>query len=212
MNGRRRQPPVERDQGHSAFSSALDKLCERLPACSVALVDFEGETVDYAGMLAPFDAKVTAAEWQLVLAVAQRSARPEFSETREMFVRARTCSYGVFALPENYALVARLPLRAFAVSRRALSDGIAILCKEASLDLPKRAAARWYASEVREDGSKLHRPLQLRVHNEWQSLEVMGRLVSTGRSELGYRVRLSSGAELMLVRECFGHWYCDCVL
>lgn len=213
MRRRCRAEPVVRDQRRSAFAFALDKLCEGLPADSVALVDMEGETVDYAGVLPPFDAKVTAAEWRLVLAIAQRSAQPQFSTAQEMFVRAQTCSYGIFALPENYALVARLPRGAFTVSPRALSDGVASLCQEAALTLPKRAeVARWYASDVRDDKSPCHRPLQLRVNDEWQSLEIIGRLVqavSKKPREFGYRVRLRAGAEVTLVRESFGHWYCD---
>src|SRR5690606_6550743 len=58
----------ERDQALSTFAATLGRLCDVLPAQAAALVDGEGETVDYAGRLIPYETRVAAAEWQLVAA------------------------------------------------------------------------------------------------------------------------------------------------
>ena len=65
--------PLARDQLASPFSAILQRLCESCGAQAAALVDAEGETVDYAGRVAPFDARVAAAEWRLVLAEIEAS-------------------------------------------------------------------------------------------------------------------------------------------
>jgi hypothetical protein len=53
-----------------------------------------------------------------------------------------------------------------------------------------------------------HRPTSLRAGSEWERVIVLGTVVGLGRDR-GYRVRLSSGAELTLVREPLGHWFVD---
>ncbi|MEO8876512.1 MAG: hypothetical protein ABI461_13060, partial [Polyangiaceae bacterium] len=60
-------PPV-RDMDASPFASILGALIERIPgAFAVGLVDREGETVDYAGQVTPFDIKVAAAHFQIIM-------------------------------------------------------------------------------------------------------------------------------------------------
>jgi hypothetical protein len=53
-----------RDQAVSEFSGTLMRLCDATAAFGAALVDAEGETVDYAGSLSPFEIRVAAAEWR----------------------------------------------------------------------------------------------------------------------------------------------------
>ena len=61
-----------RDQGRSEFTSILEEFC-LLSGCHAAiLVDQEGEAVDYAGLGTPFDLRVSAAEWRLVLQLAHQ--------------------------------------------------------------------------------------------------------------------------------------------
>ncbi len=64
-----------RDQAASNFAATLGRLCDAVPAVSAALVDGEGETVDYSGSLSPYEIRVAAAEWQLVVANVAASAR-----------------------------------------------------------------------------------------------------------------------------------------
>ena len=66
---------IDRDQEASPFSAILWRLCEGCSAHAAALVDKEGETVDYAGRISPYEIRVAAAELRLVLAfrVPQRS-------------------------------------------------------------------------------------------------------------------------------------------
>jgi hypothetical protein len=64
-------PPVqfERLQSKTGFTAILETLVKALPGgVGVALVDAEGEAVDYAGdRIDPFDVKVTAAQWRILL-------------------------------------------------------------------------------------------------------------------------------------------------
>lgn len=118
-----------RDQEETPFSSILMQLCARTGALCAALVDREGETVDYAGRGDPFDIRILAAEWRLVL---QHAGEAGFSAPElEMVVRARKKSFLVQALPEGYALVMQLARRSTGISERALSLAKRRLCEEA---------------------------------------------------------------------------------
>ncbi len=80
---KRRKTLVARDQAVSAFSGALMRLCDAIAAHGAALVDAEGETVDYAGSLSPFEIRVAAAEWRLQrsLGLAREFVLPTFSRS-----------------------------------------------------------------------------------------------------------------------------------
>ena len=83
-----RPDPIARDQTASAFSAILQRLCEACGAQAAALVDAGGETVDYAGRVPPFDARVAAAEWRLVLSLIESANVAAWASTREIVVRA----------------------------------------------------------------------------------------------------------------------------
>ncbi len=108
-------------------------------------------------------------------------------------------------LEENYAVVLVLhPRAAFAVSERAMQEAIAGLSAEAGWPLP-RDAARWFWVDVEaERHGRAVRPKRLKVAGSFQPVEVMGALVGLAPREKGFRVRLPSGAEMMLVRERLG--------
>jgi hypothetical protein len=199
----------ERDQHESAFTAILAGLVVRVPgAKAAALVDFEGETVDYAGRLAPFALRLAAAHWRIVLdlAASQRSLR----HVRWISARAARASYLVHALPEGYALVVVLARAAgFVEWRRAVAACGRALGAEAGwrwagLELPV-----WVPVEVAADERK--RPSALRVAGRLRPLEVLGALAGGGlaRRERGWRVRFESGIEATLVRERGGAWYAD---
>lgn len=177
-------------------------------AQGAALVDFEGETVDYAGRLDPFELKITAAHWLIVLSETAEAA--QLGPIQRLTVRARGRAYYVRRLEENYAVVLVLhPRAAFAVSERAVQEAIAAFSAEAGWP-PPRDATRWFWVEVEsEHHGRAVRPRRLKVAGRFQPVEVMGALVGLAARENGFRVRLPSGAEMMLVRERLGRWFAD---
>ena len=87
----------ERDQGRSTFTEILEHLLDATPgAVAAVLVDHDGETVDSAGALEPFDLKVAAAHWQIVLA--ELRAIEPLGAMRALVVAARARSYVLRAL------------------------------------------------------------------------------------------------------------------
>jgi hypothetical protein len=205
----RKDPAPPRDQATSPFTRVLERLVAVTPgAQGAALVDFEGETVDYAGRLEPFELKITAAHWLIVLSETSESC--PIGPIERLVVRAKRRAYYVRRLEENYAVVIALhPRAAFAVSERAMQEAIAGLSAEAGWALP-RDAARWFWVEVEaEHHGRLVRPKLLKVAGRFQPVEVMGAVVGLAPREKGFRVRLPSGAEMMLVRERLGRWFAD---
>lgn len=198
----------ERDQAVSTFAATLGRLCDVLPAHAAALVDSEGETVDYAGRLTPYEAKVAAAEWQLVVAGLKEGDVALSSPMVELLVRARRASYAAFTIAEGYSLVLILPKRAFDVSRRGVIEAIRELCTEAGLAVPERYfGEHWYHVEVQEDEEA--RPTNVWLEQRWMPALVIGRFSQPDATlvERGYRVMLEDGNELTLVRERLGRWY-----
>jgi hypothetical protein len=203
-----RSPHPERDLNPTAFSRILDELCCRTSARAAALVDAEGETVDYGGLLAPFDVRVLAAELQLLQQHLSRTA--VLGSSFELVIRARKKSYLLQVLPEGYSLVLELPRRASRVSERALSVCIRRLCEEAGFEAPRRFAGGWREIEVQELPGGSRRPTGAVVNGVQASLIVLGRLAPLILTrERGFRVRLGTGQEGNLVREPLGRWYLE---
>jgi hypothetical protein len=210
---RRQRTMAVRDQRASVFSASLMRLCDATGAVGAALVDAEGETVDYAGAIAPFDIKVAAAEWMVVLAQLREATVANWAETNEVFVRGSRKSFFLRALSDGYGLVVQLLPHAFALSRRGLHEAVRELCAEAGLGLPDAMAhdrdPQWRV-EVRCDDKDPRRPAALWMGGSWSRVEILGRWVdATSPREAGFRVRLPTGAELTLVRERLGRWYAD---
>lgn len=201
----RTEPSPPRDQETTSFTDILRRLLRAAPgARAAALVDFEGETVDYAGVLEPFELRVAAAHWQIVLAQLGNS----LGAVRQIIVRTRARSYVVRRLYASYALVVVLYRHAaFAVSRRALQEADARLCAEAGWPLPD--ASFWFSLDVETDPSDPARPLRVNAGDGWQPVEVIGCLMDLSGRERGYRVRLECGLEIMLIREGLGRWFID---
>ncbi len=221
-----------RDQVESAFSAILSALVEAVPlAAGAALVDAEGETVDYAGYLDPFDLKVAAAHFGVVLHDI-RSFRP-MKEVKEIRVRAKKRAYLLRVLDSDYSLILVLhKYSGFSVSRRALRETESRLCIEAGLEQTDLDPI-WYRVEVE---TALGRPLRLRAPSQyaelklpvsarapstirpltemrdpltWVDVEVIGALMGTPSKERGFRVRLANGAEMTLIREPNRLWFVD---
>jgi hypothetical protein len=211
MSARRPTVPP-RDQEASAFSRILQRLCETTRAWGAALVDQEGETVDYAGYRDPFALRVMAAEWRIALDIVRAANALDLPSTRELVVRAGRRSFGIFALSEGYALVVELPSRAFALSHRALSEAVRALEHEAELP-PARPAGdseRWLQVEVETQPGDRRRPRAVRLEGSWHPVTILGRhRAEQGRAwgEVAYRARVPTGLEFALVREPFGAWF-----
>jgi hypothetical protein len=209
---KRRRPGAVRDQSDSAFSAILARLCDDSGALAAALVDGEGETVDYAGLLTPYEVKVAAAEWRIVLAVVQGSGVPGFPSVAEIVVRGGLRSFVIAALPDGYAIALCLPRHSFRVSRRALGQARRELAREAGLALPEvRAQEEWASVEVRTAEGPHRRPEAIWLRGNWSPVTILGRYQARdlSKSELGYLARLASGAEVFLVREPLGIWFVD---
>lgn len=200
---------ANRDMQRSAFAPILDELITRIPgALGAALVDREGEAVDYAGCASAFDIRVCAAHWKIVLNEIEASAT--IGAPRSLVVRCEKRSFLAHALPEGYAVVLLIRRRGgFAPSPRALSVCESALRVEAgwSSSSPNRP---WFCVAVSCDARS--RPAKIRARTDVGldvPIEIVGRLVGLSRAERGYRARLPNGAELTLVREPGGTWYSD---
>ena len=205
----------DRDQGHSAFTAILAELVSRIPgAFAAAVVDADGETVDYYGRADPFEVRIAAAHWRIVLG--QIASTSLLGRTRSVLVRGTRKSFILCPLPDAYALVVVLRRRAgFTASSRALICCERALCREAGWH-PRAAATsleHWFPVSVECD--RRRRPKRVRAQETAASagvphgVEVLGAVMGLRMREAGFRVRLDSGVELTLVRESGGFWYTD---
>lgn len=203
MKQRARRVQPARDMDVTPFAAILAQLVGRLAgAFAAALVDGEGETVDYTGNVDPFDVKVAAAHARIVLSDVERYA--VLGRPRWIIVRGARRSFVTHALPEGYALVVLLRRRAgFTASQRAFSACARDLAREAgwSYEAPRPA---WYPVEVEIDA----RGRPVRVDATFD-VEVIGSVVGLPSRERGFRVRTSAGSEVTLVREARNCWYAD---
>ncbi len=201
---RRRLSAVPRDMAVSPFASILSNILDRVPgAVAAALVDGEGETVDYAGRFDPFEIKVAAAHFRILLGEAGRLGGT--GEASWLTVRAKRRSYCVQRAPEGYAIVLVLQKRGgFASCSAGLATAIASLAAEAGWEADPHFP--WMAVEVSRD--LRGRPVALHVEGVVMALDVLGTF-PWGRTGRGFRVRTESGHELSLVREPKNHWYAD---
>jgi hypothetical protein len=211
MSERRRRLP-QRDQDTTPFSGPLLRLCEATGALAAALVDGEGETVDYAGYLDPYSARVMAAEWRIVLDVVKSVPRPGFEDAHELSVRSQKKSFALIALSDGYAIVLELPLHSLLFSRRAVGEAAREIEREAGLTLSRtlpEAEERWSKIDVRTAPGDARRPAAVWVDGGWREVTILGRIAygrGTGR-ETGYRARLENGLEIALIREPLGVWF-----
>ncbi|HTQ03997.1 MAG TPA: hypothetical protein VMI54_09075 [Polyangiaceae bacterium] len=208
----RRRTLVPRDQAVSTFSATLLRLCETTGAAGAALVDQQGETVDYAGYLEPFVLKVMAAEWRIVLDYARSVKLQGFDRVHEFVVRARKRSFALVALAEGYALVLELPRGAFSFSRRAVGEAVRELELEAGLPSSTVTSdgERWSKLEVQTAPGDRRRPQAVWFQGSWRPVTILGRYHVDSRRRgraVGYRARLPTGHEFALVREPMGLWF-----
>lgn len=197
-------PP--RDMAPTPFTSILGDLLRRVPgAFASALVDLEGETVDYAGFLDPFDMKLAAAHVRILL---HQIGQGGLGQPRWMIVRGETRSIVARQLAHEYALVVLLRRRAgFTASRRAYVACERALAAEAGWERVEEKTA-WYPVLVEAD----RRGRPKRVGGDAMHVEVLGAVMGLAPSERGFRVRTAAGEEVTLVREARNCWYVDAQL
>ncbi|MEP7053167.1 MAG: hypothetical protein ABJB12_22570 [Pseudomonadota bacterium] len=203
---------VDRDQEASPFSAILWRLCEGCSAHAAALVDKEGETVDYAGRISPYEIRVAAAELRLVLAFTRTADVPGFSDVHDIRIRTGTRSYAILGLGDGYAIVLELLRHSTSVSRRAVLQAIRELESEAGIQSVLRpGGARWSRVRIRPSPQNPRRPHAIWLEGSWHGVTVLGRYRSDDLAprEHGYLARLPNGAELSLVREPLGFWFAD---
>ncbi len=203
---------IERDQDASPFSAILWRLCEGCSAHAAALVDKEGETVDYAGRISPYEIRVAAAELRLVLAFTHTAQVPDFAGVNEIRVRTGRRSYAIVALGDGYAIVLELVRHSFCVSPRAVLQATRELESEAGIETVLRpGGTRWSRIEVRASSTDARRPDAVWLNGAWLAVTVLGRYRSGDLAprERGYLARLANGAEFSLVREPLGIWFAD---
>jgi hypothetical protein len=195
-----------RDQIPSAFTTILDDLVARVPgALAAGFIDADGESVDYAGWLAPFDIKVAGAHWRIILH--QLAALDWLGTPRTLVVRGLERSTIARPLHEGYAVVLVLGRRAgFVMPDRAFSACEVAISIEAGWPMDA-SAARWFPVLVEVDERR--RPTSIVYGGLAEPVEVLGRLVDSNPREHAFRVRLASGPEITLVREQGGFWYAE---
>ncbi len=204
----RKRAARARDQDASPFHVILDELLTLQPFVrGAAIFDYEGETVDYAGDVDPYELRVAAATFQLVINDLRGS--PLSSATHEIALTTTRAGYVLRILDESYTLLI-LPRRlaTFAVSPRLLREVEARILHEAGL--PMKTPPTWFHvhTEVGARGrpERVRRPLGA---HPWVPLEVLGTVMGLAPNEAGFRVRLASGAEVTLVRENARLWFMD---
>ncbi len=185
------------------FATILGGLMARVPgALSAALVDLDGETVDYAGGMDPFDIRVAAAHGRILLNEVDRLGT--LGAPRWVIVRGARRTLVVRDLADGYALIVLLRRRAgFTASGRAYSTCERELATEAGWAVPDGSV--WHPVSVRVD--RRGRPRQ--VGDALEPVEVLGAVMGLPAREHGFRVRTREGRELTLVREARNCWYAD---
>jgi hypothetical protein len=184
------------------FTPILDRLLSRLPGgYGAVLVDSEGETVDYAGLVVPYEIRVAAAYLQISMRQLEDIA--VLGTPRFMIVRGAKRTVIARMLTDGYVLGVLLRRRAgFTASQRAFSEAERELAREAGWTPPSGRA--WYSTEVQVD--RRGRPVRVAPD---VAIEVLGTVMGLSPREQGFRVRTATGLELTLIREARSTWYAD---
>ena len=209
-------PPFERswakesprDQVESAFTPILRRLLYRTTGVlAVSFVDFDGECVDYAAALPPFDAKVAGAQMLVTMhELAERMRRIDAGQSFQIHVHGDERDLVARRVSDEYLLVVVLKPRAF--TRRLLGGidhAVTELRREAQIPVADwepvldsvrvecREAVGWpYAPAAFFEGDQ-------RIGVD----DVLGRwMEGRGRkSRVYFRVRTEEGEELTLVHD-----------
>jgi predicted regulator of Ras-like GTPase activity (Roadblock/LC7/MglB family) len=196
-----------RDQEESAFTPILRGLLHRTSGVlAVAFVDEEGECVDYASVLSPFDAKIIGAQMRVVLADITERFRAFAGHPLLIEIQGDARDILVRPISDDYSLVVAVSPRA--VNRRLLAG-----MERAALDLRREAGidvAPWepvrdtVRVELREAIGWSYAPAAFLEGGARHEIDdVLGRWTEgTGtRNRICFRVRTRAGEELTLVHD-----------
>lgn len=211
-----RHEPLLKTTHETGFSPILERLVAQVSGChAAAFVDDEGEAIDIAGRGTHFDVCVTGAHMRILLDEARLAG---FGKVRQIAINGIRRSFVARTLLENCALTLILsPRAALAVSSRAIEVASFALEREAGFRTNDENPS-WFPVDVFPAGRPTRarsvpvRPVSKSQAPPWREFEILGTLVGLKRGERGYRVRLESGMEMMVVREPLGAWWCDEVL
>lgn len=200
------RPASARDTDATAFTAILGDLVSRIPgAHSAALVDSQGESVDYTGAALPFDIKLAAAHFRIV--VDETRAFTPLRDLRTLVVRGEYKSFVVRVLPDDFAVVVLLGKRAGFSPMRALDACERALVAEAGLT--GRPLASWTCVAVECDGRRRPKRVVPLEGEGGTRVEVLGSMKGLPNGDRAFRVRLDTGAEVLLIRERGGIWYAE---
>lgn len=205
---RLRATQFPRDTDATVFTVLLSDLIARIPgARAAALVDRDGEAIDYAGDMSPFDIKVAGAHWQIVLG--QIAGVEPLRAPRQVVVRGLRRSFILRSLGDDYSVVIVLRARSgFAACTRAFAVFERALIAEAGIGRPHEGPI-WRPIVVECDVRARPRALAEVGAASLQRLEVLGVVMGLQRGEHGFRVRIATGLETTVIREPGGAWYAE---
>jgi predicted regulator of Ras-like GTPase activity (Roadblock/LC7/MglB family) len=204
-----------REQALSGFAAPLGRLCEALSARAAAIVDRDGETVDFAGIADIYATKVAAAELQLVMQAVTSAPHLGASPLQRVIVRAQSSTLAAVSMGSGYTLIVHLPRRSFMLSQRALSQAVRELCMEGGFSVPgEYRREQWFQVRIEDDNSPARRPVSIWMDDAWHPVDVFGRVLNgdLAAGEVAYRVHLANGEEATIVREAMGRWYSETCL
>jgi hypothetical protein len=131
--------PAARVEQETGFTAILQALLDSLPeALCVVFVDPEGETVDWAARIDPFEARIAGAELTIVVAVARAgTARGGIGQALELRVECGKKSILVRTVSDGYDLVVILKSSTISMQAAEKTHLCAIaLLREAGLPPP----------------------------------------------------------------------------
>lgn len=201
-----------RPEDETGFTVVLRKHVESTPgALGAALVDGQGEAVDYAGdTIDPFELKVAAAHWRIVLDDINRGrVAVEGGATERLVVLTERRGFVLTSLPEGYALLSILRANAaMGHADRSLDATLRGLYREAGWASPP-GAFRWHPIEVEIDPRA--RPHRVRIRHQWTPVIPIGRVMNGLQAgEVGWRVDIPAAeCETTLVLGRDDRWYAD---
>ena len=196
-----------RDLVESAFTPILRRLLHRTTGVlAVCFVDGEGECVDYASSLPPFESKVAGAQMTVTLwEVAAAMVRLMAGRTWHLHVHSECRDVVARRVNDDYLLVVVLKPRA--LTRRlmgGIEQTVIELRREAGIDIPDwEPIADSVRVEVREATGWAYAPAAFFDETETRvEIElVMGRWTEGTDSRVCFRVQTQDGEELTLVHD-----------
>jgi|LNFM01.1.fsa_nt_gb hypothetical protein len=194
--------PPSRDQAVTGFSAVLDALVAAVPnALCAVFVDPEGETVDLCARIDPFDARITGAEFTIVLAaVRQSTAKLSAGSALEVRVEGTRRSAIARCVSEGYDLV--LLVGSPTITARvadAVVDAAIELLRESGLP-PPPSFARLRAAEAPPKVSSRFRSMGPVVIDDGGVQRRVEQSLGFYQGEAGIEVlvRLDDGEELLV--------------